>query len=453
METPTQPPPVTVAHSAPPPLPKPVVPLHDHPEPAGRGYGWVWLLVLAALGAAAYFLYPKYSPYLHLKSASSAGPQQRGPREIPVLVGTAKKGNLDQYLNGLGTVTPYNTVTVRPRVDGEIMKILFQEGQEVKEGQPLIEIDPRPFDVMLTQAQGQYARDAAQLKNAKLDLERFQSAGISAVGQQQIDTQKALIEQYEGVLKNDQGLIDNAKLQLVYCHIIAPIAGRIGLRQVDVGNIVHANDAEGLATITQLHPISVVFTIPQDAISRIVTKPNGGEGMLVEAWNRDFTKKIATGKLQAINNQVDPQTGTLKLKASFENKENTLFPSQFVNARLLVDTLEDVTLVPSAAIQRGPDSTFVYLVKPGQKEGEKVVELRNVKVGASEGDQTVVTEGLKPGDVAVTDGVDKLVPGTKVVPRQPGQKPGGAGNGATTRATTSRPAGAGAAASGKGSAE
>ncbi len=395
-------------------------------------HAWVWFLILLAIAAiAGYSFYPRIRQYI---SRSGTAPATQPKREVPVVAVPVRKGDLNLYLNGLGTVTPFNTVTIRPRVEGQIMKIGFHEGQIVKEGDTLIEIDPRPFEVQLTQAQGQYARDVAQLKGAEQDLKRYLEAGPS-VAQQQIEQQRALVEQYEGVKKSDQGQIDNVKLQLTYCHITAPMTGRIGFRIVDVGNMVHANDSTGLAVITQLRPISVIFTIPQDSISRVGSKPDGGSGLTVEAWNRDLTKKIATGSLLAMDNQVDPTTGMLKLKASFPNEDNALFPSQFVNARLLVDVLQAVAIIPAAAVQRGPDSIFVYVVKPG----DSTVELRKLRTGPTEAEQTVVEDGLKPGEVVVTDGVDKLQQGAKVAVRSQdaGARGGrGAATGPASRAAT-----------------
>jgi multidrug efflux system membrane fusion protein len=403
-----------------------------------KSHWWVWLLVLVVLGAGGVFAYPHMVAYFRSAKGGAGGPggQAQMKREVPVLAATARKGNLDLYLDGLGTVTPFYTVSVKSRVDGQIVKVGFKEGQIVKEGDPLFEIDPRPYEVMLTQAQGAYARDQALLENAKADLRKYMEAGEAAVGKQIIDTQKATVAQYEGVLKADQGQIDNVNLQLVYCHITAPISGRIGLRMVDQGNMVHASDTTVLAVITQLQPIAVKFTIPQDQIARLLAKPNGGEGLAVVAYDRDFKKKLASGTVIAIDNEVDPTTGTVQVKASFGNENNALFPSQFVNARLLIDTIKDAVIVPAAAVQSGPEWSFAYVVK----KDDGTVDLRKVRVGETEGDQTIVEEGLEPGDVVVTDGVDKLQKGMKVAVRTPGEggggKRGGGGKGAATTATT-----------------
>jgi multidrug efflux system membrane fusion protein len=409
-------------------------------EEPPKGHWWTKLIVFAVLGGLAFagwHYWPKINAYLNAKPAAGGPGGARGKGDVPVVAAKSRRGNLDLYLNGLGTVTPFNTVTVKTRVDGQIMKVLFHEGQSVNEGDPLIEIDRRPYQVQLTQAQGQWARDKALLDNAKLDLKKYEEAGAAAVGQQQIDTAKATVEQYEGTLKSDQGQIDNANLQIVYCHITAPLSGRIGLRMVDEGNMVHASDQNGLAVITQLKPIAVVFTIPQDSISRLMEKPDGGEGLRVEAWNRDITKKLAQGTVVAIDNEVDPATGTIRIKASFPNEKNELFPSQFVNARLLVETVKEAVIVPAAAVQRGPTFDFVYVVKP-----DNTVELRKVTLGPVEGDQTVIEEGTKPGEgvkageMVVTDGVDRLTKGAKVVVREAGAKRGAATKPATQPATT-----------------
>jgi multidrug efflux system membrane fusion protein len=378
----------------------------DAPGAADQGPSWVlWVLLTAGIAASV----GGYYFYTHRESADGkdAAVQTKsgsggGAKAIPVIVATSKKGDLPIYLTGLGSVLAYNSVTVHTRVDGELINVAFTEGQLVKAGDLLCEIDPRPWLVQLETAQGQLKSDTANNMNAKLNLQRFQEAK-DAISQQQIDTQVATVTQTEGALQIDQAAIDNAKLQLTYARITSPITGRIGLRLVDKGNIVHAADLGGVAVITQLQPIAVVFALPQDDVPIVLAKPNQGTDLPVEVYGRDLKKKIATGKLLTLDNQVDPTTGTVKFKAEFSNEDNVLFPNAFVNARLLVDTLHGAIIVPSAAVQRSPTSAFVYVVKSDNK-----VELRNVETGPSEAEQTVVTKGLNDGEIVVVEGVDKL---------------------------------------------
>jgi membrane fusion protein, multidrug efflux system len=340
-------------------------------------------------------------------------------RAVPVAVAQSRKGDMAVRLSGLGTVTALNTVTVKSRVDGQLVRVDFTEGQLVKEGQLLAEIDPRPFKVQLMQAEGQFAKDQAAFQNGQADLRRFQSLvkqGI--ISSQQLDTQVSTVAQFEAALKADQAAVESAKLNLVYSRITAPISGRVGLRLVDVGNIVKATDANGLVTIAPIQPINVVFAVPADNVQKVMSQNAKLTKLPVEAWDRDLRSKLASGTLAAIDNQVDPGTGTVRLKALFTNDDRALFPNQFVNAQLLVDTLRDVVIVPTAAVQRSPQGSFVYVVK-----ADSTVELRNVEVQGTDGDDTAVSKGLSGGETVVTDGLEKLRPGSKVaLPKAPGAK-------------------------------
>jgi len=331
-------------------------------------------------------------------------------RPMPVVAAPARKGNVDVYIDGLGTVTPRNMVVVRTRVDGQLMSVAFREGQNVKAGDLLAQIDPRPFEVQLTQANGQMARDQSLLRNAQIDLERYRTLlAQDSISKQQVDTQEALVRQYQGAVQSDQGAIDNAKLQITYARVTAPIGGRVGLRQVDPGNIVHASDSNGLVTITQVQPITVIYPVPEDNVPRIVKRMQGGQEVAVEAFDRSGKNKLATGRLLTLDNQIDTATGTVKLRAEFPNQDAALFPNQFVNVRMAVETRQDVTLVPTAAIQRGAPGTFVFLVKQDQS-----VTMTPVKLGATQGENAEVQSGLEPGNLVVVDGADKLRDGSKV---------------------------------------
>ncbi len=342
-----------------------------------------------------------------------------GGRAVPVTVAKARQGDMAVYLTGLGTVTSLNSVLVRSRVDGQLIRVAFTEGQMVAQGELLAEIDPRPFQVQLMQAEGQLAKDTANYQNTVADLKRLQGLvqqGI--ISRQQLDTQSSAVDQTAATLKADQASVESAKLNLVYSRITAPIAGRVGLRVVDAGNIVHATDANGLVTIAPIQPINVVFAVPADNIQQVLSQNAKNSKLPVEAWDRDLKTRIATGSLAAIDNQVDPATGTVRLKALFANADRALFPNQFVNARLLVDTLQGVIIVPTAAVQRSPQGAFVYVVK-----ADSTVELRPVKVRGTEGDDSALNEGLASGETVVTDGLEKLRPGSKVaLPKPAGQK-------------------------------
>ena len=377
--------------------------------PARRRRRWPWVLaaiVTAAAIAAGWYL--GRTPATPVPAAGARG--DPASRALPVVASAARKGSIDVYLNALGTVTPRNVVTVKPRVDGQLMRVAFREGEIVKAGELLAEIDPRPFAVQLTQAAGQMAKDQALLKNAQLDLERYQTLlSQDSISKQQVDTQAALVRQYEGAVQSDQGAVDSARLQLTYARVTAPIGGRVGLRQVDPGNVVHASDVNGLVVIAQLQPITVVFPIPEDNVPRVLKRLQGGESIPVEAWDRDGKVKLATGKLLTVDNQIDTTTGTVKLKAEFANENAALFPNQFVNVRMLLATLADAILVPSAAIQRGAPGTFVYVVKE-----DKSVAVTPVKLGPVQGEVTAIASGLAAGDTVVVDGADKLREGAKV---------------------------------------
>ena len=344
-----------------------------------------------------------------------------------VSTATAQQGNIGIYVNALGVVTPLNTVSVNSRVQGQIMKVNYQEGQLVHAGDPLVEIDPGPNQAALTQAEGQLARDTAQLEDARLDLERYQEAFASnAIPRQQLDTQVAVVHQDEGTVKLDQGQLDNAKVQLAYCYITAPISGRVGLRLVDAGNIVQANSTSPLLVITELQPITVIFNVAEDDLPQIQKQLRQGKQLVVDAFDRAQLKKLATGTLATLDNQIDPTTGTVKLKAVFTNDDESLFPNQFVNARLLVDTLTDVTLLPNTAIQRNADSAFVYLLDPEQTNELKTITMRIITVNTTDGTVSAV-EGINPGTVVVADNFNKLTDGAKVIVRKPAGETGKTG--------------------------
>jgi membrane fusion protein, multidrug efflux system len=383
---------------------------------------WKWLtalLVLIVLGAGgAYWIAARplaTQAQAQPQPSRGAGAGAPAPRAFSVALATVQKGDFGVFLNALGSVVPLNTVVVKPRVDGQIMRLSFQEGQLVRQGELLAEIDPRPFQVQLEQAEGQLARDQAQLRNAELDLQRYRTLfEQDSIARQQLDTQEALVRQLEGGIKTDRAQINSAKLQLVYSRVIAPLSGRIGLRQIDTGNVVHAGDVNGIVVITQVQPIAVTFSIAEDNLPAVLGKLRGGGKIPVEAYDRAGKNKLASGVLASADNQIDATTGTIKLKAQFANEDEKLFPNQFVNVRVLVDTLHDATIVPTAAILQGSQGNFVYLAK-----ADDTVTVRAVKRGPSEGEKTAVSEGLQPGDRVITDGTDKLREGAKVEARGP----------------------------------
>lgn len=376
-----------------------------------RNLNWQWIqfggivLLLLALGGC--------------QSADSSSKDKQAlaatTRSVPVGVASAVQQDMPVYLTGLGSVTAYNTVSLKSRVDGQLLQVNFREGQQVNKGELLALIDPRPYQVQLDSAQAQLFKDQASLRDAQLNYQRFKDLlnQSGAMSQQQVDTQKSTADQFEGAVRADQAAIDNAKLQLDYCHITAPVAGRIGLRLVDVGNIVHATDTNPMLVITQLQPISVIFTLPEDSLPSVVKRMRSGT-LTVDAFDRDDKAKLATGTLLTIDNQIDQTTGTDRLKATFDNKDNGLFPNQFVNIHLLLDVRKNSTIVPSVAVQRGPQGTFVYVVKT-----DKTVEARTVNVALTESNQSAIDSGLQVGEVVVTDGQDKLQNGAKVETRTP----------------------------------
>jgi len=388
------------------------------PSPAKPGRRGLWIGIgLVALIVAAIVI----SRSGNSASKAQAAARARAQAAIPVVVAPAQTADFPVYLTGLGTVTPLATVTVRSRVDGQLLRVDFREGQLVKEGEVLAEIDPRPFQVQLTQAEGQLAKDEALLANTKLDLNRFKDlVAQGLIPQQQYDAQVSTVAQAEASIKTDQGSIDAAKLNLTYARITAPITGRAGLRQVDPGNMVHATDQGGIVVLTQLDPIAVLFTLPEDSLQVVLRKIRGGATLPVEAWDRDLKTRLETGKLLTVDNQIDPTTGTVRLKAQFDNHDSGLFPQQFVNVRLLVDTLSHVVVVPSAAIQRTTRGPAVFVVGADDK-----VAMRIVEVPQQSDSRAVIAKGVSAGELVVVDGVDKLQEGSKVVARKAGSAPAG----------------------------
>src|SRR3974390_304650 len=413
----------------PPEASKAAVPVRGDNE--AKRHWWIWLVILGVVALGWWYFRSRATQANGTTAGGAPGAVagragMPGSMVVPVVVATAHKGDLPVYFNGLGTVTAFNTVTVRSRVDGQIVKINFTEGQFVKEGDSLIEIDPRPFQVQKEQAEGQLAKDQAQLKDAQVDYERYQMLFKEGViPKQQLDTQQALVGQSEGAIKADAAQIDNAKLQITYSHITAPISGRVGLRLVDIGNIVRATDTNGLVVITQLQPIAVLFSLPQDQLPQVMARMRSGAPMIAEAYDRDNSDKVATGKLLTIDNQIDKTTGTYKLKAVFDNSKNELFPNPFVNMHLLVQTEKNVIIVPTTAVLRGPKGAYVFAVMQ-----DNTVKMHDVTLTHSTGDVTGISAGLTPGEAVVIDGQDKLQNGSKVDSRTSriggsGASPGG----------------------------
>ncbi len=375
--------------------------------PSWRRAAWIALAVLVAL-AIGWWLYGR-APTQSTATRGGAG------APMPVVAATAAKGDVNIVFNALGTVTPLATVTVRTQISGQLVQIAFQEGQQVQKGDLLAIIDPRPYDLALEQAQGQLLKDQALLKQAQTDLARYTIlAKQDSIAQQTVDGQHQLVHQYEGAIKIDQGQVDTAKLNIAYCHIVAPLSGRVGLRQVDQGNYVTPGDTNGIVVIAAVQPITAIFSLPEDDLPAIAKQMNAGQTLQVTAYDRSNTNLLETGKLSSVDNQIDTTTGTIKLRAQFDNADGVLFPNQFVNVRLLVDTLHDATVIPTAAIQRGAPGTFVYVVKP-----DDTVAVQAIKTGPIDGEKVAVASGLDVGDRVVIDGADKLRDNAKVALREP----------------------------------
>jgi multidrug efflux system membrane fusion protein len=407
-------------------------------NPQDEKSGWlgklISFLIVMAMVVGGYFAYPWAKAWLEGGGAKT----RPTPRPAPVVLARARRGDLPIYLDEIGTVTALNTVTIHTRVDGQLTKLGFTEGQIVEEGQVLAELDKRPFQVQLDQAKGNLARDQAILQSNQADLKKYTEAG-DAVSRQQVDTAAAAVKQAQGNIEADGGAIQSAELNITYCTITSPVTGKIGLRAVDDGNIVHASDANGIAVITQIQPISVLFSISQDDVPRVLKKMNAGEKLAVEVYDRGLVNKLATGTLESSDSEMDQTTGNLRFKATFGNQDGNLFPNQFVNVRVLVETLKGVVIVPTAAVQISPDSQFIYVMhtEPAEAETkpagesadnanskgkakessgmpEGVVEMRTVQVGQQQDEESVITKGIEPGDEVVTDGVDKLQDGATV---------------------------------------
>jgi membrane fusion protein, multidrug efflux system len=415
------------------------------PAPKSRIKLWIVGFILLAGGGYAYYYFEKAAPVA--QDAGRRGPGFGGPfggggfgrnQVVPVRVVAAVRQNIDVTLRALGTVTPLNTVTVRPRLDGELIRVYFTEGQRVQKGQVLAEIDPRPYEVQLSQAEGALEENRARLKNAESDLDRYQKlVAEQLIPAQQAVGQEAQVRQLNGAIQGNEAQVSSARLNLAYAKIVAPIDGRLGLRQVDAGNIVRSGDANGLVVITQMRPISVIFTVPESDLQAVLDAFRSSRRLTVEAWDRADAVKLATGVLQTVDNQIDTTTGTIRMRAQFENADEKLYPNQFVNVRLGVRTLENTVAIPSAAVQRAAFGTFVYVVNDGNK-----VSIQRIALGPTEGDRVAVTTGLAPNARVVLEGVDQLTEGATVeivpeagaapagpITRRPRNGAGGAGGG------------------------
>jgi membrane fusion protein, multidrug efflux system len=409
--------------------PKPPSHIQHPSSPAKRGSRWwIWLLVILVVAYAGWRMFGHSAANTQAQGGQGAAGGRGGRNavgEVPILEATATQGSIGVYVSALGAVTPVYTVTVTARVQGEIMAVHYREGQMVRKGDPLLDIDDRPYQAVLTQAEGQLAHDQAVLTEARIDLQRYQAAfARNAIAKQQMDDQEQVVKQSEGTVKNDEGAVAAAKINVVYCHIASPIDGRVGLRLVDPGNIVQANSTTPLVVVTQLQPITVIFNVAEDYLGQIQQQTLHGKTLTVDVFDRAVQVKLASGVLLTVDNQIDPTTGTVKLRAQFSNSDNALFPNQFVNARLLVTTLQNVTLIPTAAIQRNAQGPYVYVV--GQNQ---TASIRQIKEGTTDGNNSSV-DGLKAGEIVAVDGFDKLQDGVKVRVRQPGgSSNAAAGNG------------------------
>lgn len=386
------------------------------------------MAALAALIAAGYYFWTKSSSARVSASAGTAPPNPAaqladGGAAIPVIGARARRGDIGVYITGLGSVTPLNTIMVKTRVDGQIMAVHYKEGETARQGAPLIDIDPRPYQALLEQYEGQLKRDEALLENAKVDLGRYATLiKTNAVPEQTYATQQATVAQNEGQLEADKGLINATKLNIAYCNITSPITGLVGLRLVDPGNYVQASSGTALLVITQVQPISIIFPIAEDQLQAVRTRLRAGQKLMVEGWDRDQQHRLASGTLTTIDNQIDQTTGTVRLRAEFPNTDNALFPNQFVYSRLLLEQKRGVMLMPTAAIQRNGAGAYVFVVNT-----DSTVSIRNIELGATNGDETEVMKGLQPGDEVVLTGVDKLAEGTKVAAQLDQAHPGGTG--------------------------
>jgi multidrug efflux system membrane fusion protein len=414
-------------------------------RPLRRGYWILTLLILIAILGGGWYLSTHREPRQAPKIVSTGRRAQNVPQ--PVGFATIDTGDIRIMLNELGTVTSLDTVTVLTQINGQLQQIGFTEGQLVKKGDFLAQIDPRPYQAVLEQAQGTLARDQGLLAQAQADLKRFQTLGRQdSIAQQQLDDQRYLVQQDTGIVQTDQGSVDAAKVNLAYCHIVSPIDGQVGLRQVDLGNYVQTSSTSGLVVITQMQPISVLFSVPEDNLPDIIQRVRAGATLSVEAYDRANTRLLATGQLGTIDNVIDTTTGTLKLRAIFANPDELLYPNQFVNARLLVNTMQNTVRVPVPAVQRGEPGTFVYLIN-----ADNTVSVRPIKVGPTDAGFEAVLSGLNPGDRVVTDGTDRLRDGAAVslpaarkaaTRRATGAQPTAASPAAATPATGTPPAAA-----------